>query len=769
MATAALTRGNLPADLTSFVGRRTDLVHVRQQLGEFRLVTLIGAGGVGKTRLALRVASQSERVFPDGVWLVELAALRDPGLVAQQIAARLGLREGSNRPVGVALAEYLAARQALIVLDNCEHLLDGCASVVEALLRAAPQLRVLATSRQRLGITGECVVAVPALSAPQLSEAAPTVDGLTAYDATSLFVDRARAVQPSFALTAENAGPVARLLNRLDGLPLAIELAAARVRLLSPQQMLERMEHGYGLLRSSSRTSLPHRRSMEALIEWSYQLCSDEERELWSQLSVFPRDFDIDAAEQICGERDKATDLLEPLAGLVDKSILIATGNGERVRYRLPETLQEFGAARLDASEHRRRIEIRHCEYYARLARRTLREWFGRRQLEWSVRLHAEYVNLRAAFELSLVDPQASAGRSVAPALGFHWLVSGSLDEGRRLIERALAIDGMTPHARAMLLSLLSWLAIDQGDLATARSAGLASLDLAGETGDVLTLGYANLSLGQERLAAEDVDAAEHYLQAALAGTRGIGPVATAALRALSDVAEARGNRQSQSDFLRRGVEVSETAGESWERAATLWSWAVLEWKRGDLARAESLARDSLRARARFRDRFGIAQCLEVLAWCASVRKDFERAGFLIAAADVLWRDVGAALFPRLAPFREEAERLTTAALGAPALAALRNIVPETALDDITARALNQQPVRGPAESSSGLTPREQQVAELVADGLSNREIAARMVVSQRTAEGHVEHILVKLGFSTRAQIAAWVTQRQGVARRADR
>jgi predicted ATPase/DNA-binding CsgD family transcriptional regulator len=762
MATTVLARGNLPADLTSFVGRRTELAHVRQQLGEFRIVTLIGAGGVGKTRLAMRVASQSERVFPDGVWLVELAALRDQGLVAHQVAAALGLREGSNRPALMVLGEYLAARQALIVLDNCEHLLDGCAALVESLLRAAPSLRILATSRERLAIIGECVIAVPALSAPPLNDSPPTPDGMNAYDATSLFVDRARAVAPSFALTAENAAAVARLLNRLDGLPLAIELAAARVRMLSPAQMVDRLQQGYGLLRSTSRTSLPHRRSMEALIDWSYQLCSEEERVLWNRMSVFPRDFDIDAAEQICGDLDNAKDLLEPLAGLVDKSILNANGDGERVRYRLPESLRKYGAVRLGAAGDRRRMELRHCEYYAHLARQALREWFGPRQLEWTAWLDAEYVNLRAVLELSLVDPAASTGRSVAPALGFHWLLSGSLDEGRRLIDRAVAVDAMPHRGKAMMLSLLSWLAIHQGDMNGARSAGQASLDLTDETGDRLTYGYAKLSLGLERIAAGDADSAQQFFEAALAGgTKGTGPVAIAALRGMAGVAEVRGNPELQSDFLRRGVEVSEAAGESWERAATLWSLAVLEWKHADLSRAEALARDSLRARSRFHDRVGIAQCLEVLAWCASARKNFERAGFFIAAAEMLWRDVGAAIFPSLAAYHADSDRLTVAALGLPALAARRSKVAEMSLDDIIARALDAPSVRGPDAPSSGLTPREQQVAELIAEGLSNREIAARMVVSLRTAEGHVEHILVKLGFSTRAQIAAWVAQRR--------
>ena len=317
MTAALVRRGNLPADLTSFVARRQELATLRRLLGEARLVTLTGVGGVGKTRLALRLAGQVERVFPDGMWLVDLATLSESNLVASRVAAAMGLRDDSTRWTANGLAEYLSGRAVLLVLDNCEHVLDSCAELAEKLLRALPELRIVATSRQAMRVPGERVLPVPPLTVPG-SGPGGSLEAMLQYDAVALFVQRAQSGSPSFGLTMQNMHAVAGLASRLDGIPLALELAAARVGVLSPEQILSRLDDSHRLLTSGPRTALPHQRSLHALIDWSFDLCTEDERASWVRLSVFPGDFDLDAAEAVCGADGLGPDsVLDAVAGLV--------------------------------------------------------------------------------------------------------------------------------------------------------------------------------------------------------------------------------------------------------------------------------------------------------------------------------------------------------------------------------------------------------------------------------------------------------------------
>jgi predicted ATPase/DNA-binding CsgD family transcriptional regulator len=761
MMTATLSKGNLPAELTSFVGRRAELADVRRQLGNFRLVTLTGMGGVGKTRLALRTGSQSDRAFADGVWLVELAALRDPAQLSQQIASALGVRDLDDTDPMNRLMEFLSGRRALLILDNCEHLLSTCADVVERILRSASDVTVLATSRQPLGVQGELVLAVSPLPVPTEERHLTSVDAVSQFDSTTLFVERARAVLPGFQLTPENAPDVVRLLNRIDGIPLAVELAAARLRVLGPRQIVDRLDDGYQLLQSVSRTALPHRRSLRALIDWSFDLCTENEQKLWARLSVFPKDFDLDAAEQICGtEAEPSGRVIESLAGLVDKSVLIADSTSGDVRYRLPETLREYGAECLAEMAEAESIRLRHCEYYGNLAKSAWLNWFGPDQLFWTNWMGREAVNLRVALETGLSNPTAHApGLSVVPALAIHWLVSGSLNEGRTLTERALELEAEPTRGRALLLALLAWLAGNQGDLNRAREVALEAKMLAARTGEIRTFGHSNLLLGLERIAHSDLDAAQACFEAALTASERQGQIATAALRGLAVVAGAHGDRDLQAAHLASGVAISDASQESWERAATLWAWARIEWDSGHLDRADDMARDALRLRAQFYDRIGLAQSFELLAWCAARKNDFGRAARLLAAGDVLWRDLGGSLYPDLVPIHDECAAQTLHALGERAIATIDAEVETTTLESLVGFAMGEEGKTSARvrAAATQLTPRELEIAELVALGLSNREIASKMVIAQRTAEGHVEHILVKLGFQSRTQIAAWV------------
>jgi predicted ATPase/DNA-binding CsgD family transcriptional regulator len=764
MPTSTLHRGNLPGYLTSFVGRRSELADARRQLGEWRLVTLTGIGGVGKTRLALQLAGQSERAFADGVWLVDLAAVRDPGLVAQAVATALGLRDDSNIWSASVLADYLADRRLLLVIDNCEHLLDSCAVLLDSLLRRAAELRVLATSRQPLGVSGERVLLVQPLTVPDPEHPATSPEGLSQYDAVALFVDRAQAVGPSFAVTVENLEAVSKLVQRLDGIPLALELAAARSRVLSPAQIVDRLDDGHGLLRSATRTSLPHQRSLKALIDWSFDLCTDAERALWARLTVFPKDLDVEAAEEICcGDGLASEAVLDALAGLVDKSVLIAERTGVRVRYRLPQTLREYGRSLLSESQD---LALRraHRDYYGRLGSLAWEEWFGPRQVQWTAWMRDEHVNLRAALEFCLADPaEVGAGFEMLPALGLYWSVSGSLGEGRRFLDRALSAESDPGPGRARALWVASWVAVHQGDLSAAEQAAEESRRLARRYGDQRAFGHASVYLGMARMLRGDTDSAERLFREALATAGSANLIGTGALRRLAEVARQRGDIDAANAGLHEIVAICQAHGEYWEQASALWSLAILAWEQGDVDQATALSRESLALRAMFGDRVGIAQCLEVLAWAAAGVGAYDRAATVLGAADAVWKAVGASLFAYLAGFREDCESTVRQALGeGPFKQAIRKGGAQL-LADMVADALDQtkRAASAPPASEVGLTARELQIADLVADGLSNREIAAKMVIAQRTAEGHVEHILAKLGFTSRVQIAAWVTQRR--------
>jgi predicted ATPase/DNA-binding NarL/FixJ family response regulator len=764
MTTTLLRRGNLPGDLTSFVGRRRELSTAKRLLGESRLVTLTGAGGVGKTRLALRLASQLERAFEDGIWLVDLATLTDPGLVAQRVARALGLRDDSNRWSVAVLADYLADRQLILVMDNCEHVLDPCAVLAETLLRAAPQLRILATSRQPLGVPGEQVLTVPPLAVPTADQPPQSPDVLAQFDAVALFVERARQGASSFSLIPENMAAVSALVVQLDGIPLALELAAAQVRVLSPQQILARLDDRQELLTSGIRTGPPRQRSLRALIDWSFDLCTDDERALWARISIFPGDLDLDAAESICAGSGLAPEsVLDALVGLVDKSILIAEGNGPQVRYRLLAMLREYGRSRLAEWGQEATFQRRHCDYYRRLGRQAWQEWFSPQQIRWAHWIQAEHVNLLAAFDYgqAQADPgTARTGHEVIPALSVYWSVGGSLEEGRRVLQRAVAVDVQPSRRRALLLCLMAYLAINQGDPLAAEAAGEEGRRLAQDFDDPRSIGHSCLTLGRARMSRGDVEGADSMFTQAQ--ETAAGPFAQAgALRGSAEVAAHAGDFDLARARLAECVALCDAHGEFWDRATALWSWAVLAWGQGETAEATSMARDSLRLWAMFPSRLGIAQCVEVLAWTAAAEAAYDRSATLLGVAEVAWQDAGATLFPELAAFHARCVAKARKGLGERAFTSAVRQSRSLTLADLVAYALGEdlEVSSGASSDEPVLTHREDEIARLVAHGLSNREIASKLVIAQRTAEGHVEHILSKLAFTSRAQIAAWVAE----------
>ena len=771
MAAGARVAGNLPAELTSFVGRRGELAEIKRLLAGSRLVTLTGIGGVGKTRLALRAAAGLRRAFRDGVWLVQLDQLRDQALVAQAVAAALGLQDRAGNAPAATLADYLAGRQLLLVLDNCDHLVDEAAKLADLLLRAAPGLRVLATSRESLNMTGETVLAVPPLAAPEAGRR-PTVAELARFPAVGLFVERAAQVVAGFALTDANMAAVAGICRQLDGLPLAIELAAARLPVLSPEQIDARLADRLALLTRGSRTQPARQQTLRASITWSYELCNQAERLLWARLSVFVGGFELDAAEDICADHKLAADqVLELLAALVGKSILNADHAQGVARYRLPETLREYGQERLQESGEYTALRRRHRDWHAQLARRVYTDWLSPQIADLTARLYREHANVQAAQDFCQTEPgEAEAGLRIAMHVWFFFCwVSGHVSEGRYRLGEVLAGTCEPTVWRAQGLLLASFLAAVNGDRGAVRPLLEQGTSLARQLDDPAARALAAWVAGHVCLFAGDlphaIAHAEDGLAVLPASVRG--RERAHLLICLANAAGLAGDEERAAACHRELAALTE-AGSEYIRGAysayTLWALGAAAWRRGDLDRATGLQQQSLRLRRD--DRMGCAFCAEALAWIAASGRQYERAAVLLGAVTGLLRSMATTLDgnQHVAGHHRNCERQAREALGESAFWAAYHRGLDFSAADVVAYALQQPPrkPRAPAVADGApLTPRELQVARLIAGGRSNKEIAAELVISQRTAENHVEHILTKLGFTSRAKVAAWVAASQ--------
>ncbi len=759
--------GRLPAEVTSFVGRRHEMAEVKRMLSASRLVTLTGVGGVGKTRLALRVAEDARRAFPDGVWLVELAALTDPALLAQSVSEALELRDHSSRPAVETLVDHLRDKQALILLDNCEQLVEDCARLTDRLLREAPRLRVLATSRQALGTAGEQTLAVPALALPDADGPRLSTAALAQCDAVRLFVERAGAILPGFAVTEANRDAVERVCRQLDGLPLGIELAAVRLRALSVQQLLDRLDDRFRLLTQGSRAVLPRHRTLRALVDWSYDLCTDKEQLLWARISVFAGSLDLEAAEAVCGgDGIGREEVLDLVTGLVDKSVLIREDHPEAVRYRMLDTLRHYGRDRLAAAGEEAVRLRRHRDYYRGLAAAARAELFGPFQVPWFARLQREHTNLRAALEYSFAEPgQATVGLGIATDLLYHWITSYYLAEGRGWLDRGLALCPEPTEERARALWTDSWLAIIQLDIDAAADMLEECRALGDRLGQDSVPAYVALYSGMVAMCRGNTESAVGLYEEAVARHRATGdPVGLAlALIRLSLAHSFRGDAARAVAVGEESLAVCDAHGEGWHRAYATMALGVEVWRQGDHERAEALEAESLIFNRSLDDPLGVGVNLEVLAWISASRQRYQRAARLLGALQNIWQSVGAPLsgYGHLVRYHEGCEAATRQALGKQAFQAAVKEGARLSYDEAMTYALQDRlpgpSAAGEAEPSSPLTPRETEIAELVAQGLSNKEIAATLVIAQRTAEGHIERILSKLGFNSRAQVAVWV------------
>ncbi|MFD1496287.1 ATP-binding protein [Streptosporangium lutulentum] len=769
MSTLSRPRGRrLPAEVTGFVGRRHEVAEVKRLLSGAHVVTLTGAGGVGKTRLALRVAADVRRAFRNGVWLVELAALDKPELLVQTVAEALEIRDRSPRPPLKVLTDHLRDKQALMVLDNCEHLLQDCAVLAEKLVRAAPDLRVLVTSRQALGVDGEHTLTVPPLALPDSGLARPSTEALAQSDAVRLFAERAGAVLADFAVTDDNREAVEGICRRLDGLPLAIELAAVRLRALSVQQLLDRLDDRFRLLTSGSRAVLPRHQTLRALIDWSYALCTDQERALWERVSVFAGDLDLEAAETVCsGDGIASGEIVDLVIGLVDKSVLVREEYPSGVRYRLLETIRQYGRDRLRESGEEEDLRRRHRDWCQGLVARAEQEWFGPGQVRWFARLRGEHSNLRAALDFCLTARgEAERGLAVATAMRFYWIAAGFLHEGRCWLDPLLAADAAPTVSRARALCVNARLAVLQSDFAAAESMLEESRALAGRFDDAATLAQIMYVSGLSALVRQDLTRAATLLENAVDRHRELDDQ-VGVVNSLMYLATAHsflGHSRRALTLFETCLGLCEARSEHWFRSYVLSVFAIEMWRQGDTARAIEMESESIRLKQPFNDRLGIALCVEVMAWIAAGKGDCECAAQLLGALRGIWRSVGGPLFGYLAEYHSQCEAVVRSALGVKRFdVALRKGAGLT-FEGALACALREKASAGEqpeeADRPSPLTRRETEIAQLVAQGLSNKEIAASLVIAQRTAEGHIEHILSKLGFHSRAQVAVWVGER---------
>lgn len=796
----------LPLPLTSFIGREHDTKVLSRLISTARLVTLTGVGGVGKTRLALHVATARSSSFADGVCFVEFAPLTDASLVTQEVAAALGLREQIDVPLLVTITQALRDTQLLLVLDNCEHLIGPCAELAERLLRSCPGLRILATSREVLRCSGEVVYTVRPLPTPNRQSSYETSD-IMRYAAPELFQSRARAFDPHFSVNESNAATVAYICQQLDGIPLALELAAARMKMLSVELIAARLDDRFQLLTSGARTASRRQRTLRAAIEWSYEALPVEEQALFNRLSVFTGGCTLEALEAVCaGSIREPAAVLDLVSALVDKSLVqVDTQRGQQ-RFRVLESLRLYGRERLVASGEGERTGLRHAEHYLSLAERAEPELWGPDMTVWLEYLEREHDNLRTALQRSVGRGDTEIALRLCSALCRFWQVRGHVREGLRWVEGGLAWRaGASPACRARALDAAGHLARDMGDFERAATFYDESLHIRRALEDDLGVGLvlnnlglvaqyrgdyheatrfhleslatferldnrygvglAHLTLGTIAQLHGDLDRAASHSDASLAVFRLAGDKRgiAAALNNLGNVSSAQSDFGAAEAYYEQSAALFQALGDRREVAACLSNLCGIARERGDEPRAISLCRESVLLFYELGDRRGLIGPLEALARVLKTREP-DRAACLLGAAESLRQATGSANV-RAPRDRHEVDvafirkllgqrRLSTAWARGEKLAA------DATLDDLLTQVKSDPAsVATTARRSSVLTPREREVAGLIVRGITNREIASTLRIAERTADSHVEHILTKLDLRTRAQIAAWVVQ----------
>jgi predicted ATPase/DNA-binding SARP family transcriptional activator/DNA-binding CsgD family transcriptional regulator len=805
---------NLPAARSSFVGRETELRNVKRDLAMTRLLTLTGAGGCGKTRLALEVARQLVGAYPDGVWLVELAPLSEEALVAHAVAAALGVKEQPDASLTDALVDFLQAKRALLVLDNCEHLVDAVARLVDTLLNSSRYLRVVATSRESLNVEGELNWLVPSLSVPGLLQS-PTMKELESYESVRLFVERARHRNPAFSLKPQNAHAVARICERLDGIPLAIELAAARVG-LSVEQIAQRLDDSLRLLSAGSRTASPRQRTLRGTLDWSYALLSEPERRLFGGLSVFAGGWTLESAEVVgAGGDTEQSEVLDLLSRLVEKSLVVAqaTGGGG-VRYRMLEPVRQYAREKLEERGEADEVRRQHASFFLALAEDAEPKLQGPEDVEWLERLEVEHDNMRAALSWALQRGEDEVALRLAGALGWFWESHGHYSEGRRWLEEALAQDdrvsmaarvkaldrlselvsdqqdldraealaqeglklseqaGLGGAVAAEFLRTLGWIAMERGDYARMKEVFEESLRLSRDADNKWGIADALLGLGTAIHSLDDRERGKELYQEGIGLARELGyaPGLARFLLSLGYTLLLEGdyergaalNEEAAALFRERGYK-----GGGLELALDNLGWAAL--LQGDYDRARTSYQESLTLCKELGDKVIASESLEGMACIAAAEGDAERAARLFGVAQALREVVGyhhrpeenALREPYLADARSQLEEASWEVEWAEG----RAMSMEQAIEYALSQEMPLTPPSPGSEQPSSdepptLTRREMEVAILVARGLTNRQIASELVLSEHTVHHHVTNILKKLNLSSRQQVASRLPDR---------
>ncbi|HEU5353135.1 MAG TPA: LuxR C-terminal-related transcriptional regulator [Actinocrinis sp.] len=767
MARPIRRSGSLPAEATSFIGRRGELAQIRRRLAEARLVSLVGPGGVGKTRLAVRAGGELGRGFPDGAWLVELADVRDPALVGSAVMAALGLRDAAaTEPLALVLS-YLQDRDLMLIVDNCEHLLEAAARVVTEVLKAAPGVRVLATSREPLSAAGEHIVPVAPLELPAPGSA-ESLARVRENEAVALFVERAAAACGAFELTAANRADVVELCRRLDGLPLAIELAAVRTRVLAVGQMLDRLSDRFSLLTGGGRAALPRHQTLRTTIEWSHDLLAEDERAVLRRSCVFAGGFTLEDAESVCvSEGTPPSRALDLMASLVDKSLVRREDANGFACYRLHETMREYARLKLREAGEEDVVEVRCAQYYQARCRRPGQE-VRLRLLEWLPWADLEIDNMRAVLHRCLTHGDTVRGIALATSLSWYWITRATT-EGMRWLGGFLAAEGADPQVRAWAHFIRGFLAVLKADPAVAgpelRTAAAAARELGQR--DLLTEALCMGSVAQ--LIAGDRPAAEPLLAEAEAVVAEIDyPHGTLA------VLQARVFHGFVAADLAAVRAAAAEAAQLAERIGDLYVLEVMLLNLGSAAliagapdEAEPLLAKALRIARTIDDRVAQFYLLAAHGCHAALSGRAPRAATLLGAADAVRAEAGANVMPMLTALLAQAAQSAHEALGAARFeeecAQGRDLERERAIRLALGEA--EQDAASGAGTGSGADPvplakREVEVARLVAEGLTNKQIATRLFISERTVDSHIRSILTKLGFRTRTQIATWIAAR---------
>ena len=762
---------NLPVMFTSFIGRQLELqtLTLRLRHPSTRLLTLTGPGGSGKTRLALEVAAALAEDFPDGTCLVDLSLLGDPMLVPTAMAAALGVMEASGMSVLRRVQEYLREKRLLLVLDNFEHLLEA-APLVSDVLATCPEVKVLTTSRTPLGLYGEHEFPVQPLLVPDLHRT-QTCAEIAQTEAVQLFVERAQATRPDFALTDDSAATVAEICVRLDGLPLALELAAARVRLLPPGTLLARLERSLSLLTGGARDRPARQQTLRAAIDWSYELLEPGEQRLFRQLGVFTGGFTLEAVEAVCDSSGApAFEVLDALEALGRASLVRQAERAADTRFEMLETVREFAAERLDESGEADTLRARHGDYFRALAEMATPLLHGAQQRQWLDRLQREEPNLRAVLDWSLRDRSSERGVRLVVALWWFWLIRSYLSEGRRWAEAAVeASQSVTPVLRANALYCAGILAIFQGDRTQGRAWAEAALALARKVGDDRVAGYALSALGLAAIVDGDAPAARASLEEAVRLFRTTGDLwgLRTVLNGLGELERSTNNFLRAEALYAESLELARQEQDSHGVGLMSMNLAFLALRQAEARFAAQHVARALPVWSELEYRSGVTGALAVLASIATADKRLELAIRLFAAWSEISPKVGRTELEYDRAILEHYLEIARSSVEPAAFKEAWNAGKELSLEqaiELGSRVLtpsaDSDPVRAPASSHEPLTLREWEVAQLVARGLTNRQIASELIVTEATAAKHVENIRSKLELSSRTQVAAWVFER---------